>query len=310
MFKLGYGLRSCVRLGNDSAVLFPETVFMSKKFAALVMALLLLSPSVVWAEDNAEKSEEAAAPAPAKVAIAPHRAIYNMALGSVKSGTNISDVSGKMFFEWNDTCEGWAVQQHLELKLVYSEGDETNISSTVVTWESKDGKSYNFNVRRLTNDKETENYRGKATMGDEGGKVTYSIPKDKTLDLPPDAIFPSMHTEYIIKKALEGEKLFTRKVFDGSDEEGIADVSAFISPIQDETADTAPTLRDSPLLKKPGWNVRLAFFKIKSETGEPDYEMNMPLLTNGVAKSMHIDYGDFSVTGVLENLEELPAPGC
>jgi len=294
---------------------FPDKIAMSQKITVLALVLFMLVPFAAQAQTDADKSDESAQAQPqepAKIVITPHRAIYNMTLGTVKNGSNISDVSGKMFFEWNDVCNGWAVQQHLELKISYSEGDETEISSAVVTWESKDGKNYNFNVRRITNEKETENYRGKATMEDQAGKVAYSIPKDKTMELPPGTIFPSLHTEFIIKKALAGEKLFTSKVFDGSDEEGLADVSSFIGPLQHEFQSTEmnPSLRDSALLKNPGWNVRLAFFKIKSETGEPDYEMNMSLLTNGVAKSMHIDYGDFSVTGVLESLEELPSPGC
>ena len=54
----------------------------------------------------------------------------------------------------------------------------------------------------------------------------------------------------------------------------------------------------------------MAFFKIDTETGEPDYEMNLNLLSNGVAQKMLIDYGDFSVTGTLTDIEPIPAAGC
>src|ERR1700731_3630639 len=97
------------------------------------------------APDVAEKLPPAATAKPAEVAIAPHRAIYDMTLTSAKNGSNIADVSGRMIFEWADVCDGWAVQQHLRLRFNYAEGDVSKIASNEVTWESKDGKRYNFN---------------------------------------------------------------------------------------------------------------------------------------------------------------------
>ena len=236
-----------------------------------------------------------------------------MSLASVKNGSNITGVSGRMLFEWSDVCDGWAVQQHLQLHFSYAQGDESDVSSTVISWESKDGKRYNFNVRRVSDGKETDLFRGKAVMGEDGGLVTYSTPKDKTTKLTADTIFPSTHTEMLIRKAEAGEKLFTRRVFDGSDEEGISDISAFIGPQQAVTlqaAQTNPKLKNNPLLEPPSWPVRMAFFKLETETGEPDYEMNLTLLANGVARNMQLDYGDFSVSGTLTDIEPLPAAEC
>jgi hypothetical protein len=259
--------------------------------------------------DEAKPSEQAI---PSKVKIAPHRAIYNMSLASVKNGSNITGVSGKMMFEWSDVCDGWAVQQHLQLHFSYAQGDESDVTSTVISWESKDGKRYNFNVRRVADGKQTDLFRGKAVMNDDGGLVTYSEPKDKSTKLTKDSIFPSAHTEVLIRKAEAGDKLFTRRVFDGSDEEGVSDISAFIGPQQADTvkAESDPKLKNNPLLDQPAWPVRMAFFKLETETGEPDYEMNLTLLKNGVARDMQLDYGDFSVSGTLTDIEPLPAGNC
>src|ERR1700722_2951696 len=150
------------------------------------------------ASGDAKPSEQAI---PAKVKITPHRAIYNMSLASVKNGSNITGVSGRMLFEWSDVCDGWAVQQHLQLHFSYAQGDESDVTSTVISWESKDGKRYNFNVRRVSDGKETDLFRGKAVMGEDGGLVTYSAPKDKTTKLTADTIFPSAHTSLLIRKA-------------------------------------------------------------------------------------------------------------
>jgi hypothetical protein len=285
---------------------------------ALILSLLIAMPAQAAAIGTApEKAPSAAAAQPeqigsTKIAITPHRAIYDMSLTSVKNGSNIAGVSGHMLFEWADVCDGWAIQQHLKLHFSYAEGDESDVTSTEVTWESKDGKRYSYNVRRVTDGKETENYRGKATLEDKGGEVTYTVPEGKTAKLPPGSLFPTAHTETILQKALAGERFFTRRVFDGSDDVGSNDVSVFIDPPKAHwlTTEADPKLKQNPLLDETAWPVRMAFFKIDTETGEPDYEMDLTLLANGVARSMRIDYGDFSVTGNLSAIEPLPAPHC
>jgi hypothetical protein len=297
-----------------------------RKFSAFsgILLIALLAAPLPGSVFAAPMSEAASPPSsgeakpseqaiPSKVKITPHRAIYTMSLASVKNGSNITGVSGRMLFEWSDVCDGWAVQQHLQLHFSYAQGDESDVTSTVISWESKDGKRYNFNVRRVSDGKETDLFRGKAVMGDDGGLVTYTVPKDKTTKLTADTIFPSAHTEMLIRKAEAGEKLFTRRVFDGSDEEGISDISAFIGTQQAgplQAAEVSPKLKNNPLLEPAAWPVRMAFFKIDTETGEPDYEMNLTLLSNGVARDMQLDYGDFSVSGTLTDIEPLPAAEC
>jgi hypothetical protein len=246
-----------------------------------------------------------------KPVITPHRAIYDLSLGSLKNGSNISSVSGRMLFEWQDVCDGWAIQQHLKLHFVYAQGDESDVSSTELTWESKDGKQYSFNMRHDGNGSKTDRFIGKATQNDKGVHVVYTTPENKELDLPPGTVFPSSHTEMIIQNALAGEKIFSRRVFDGSDQDGADDVSVFINNADTESEDKPRTnINQNMLMNDQSWPVRLAFYKIASDASEPDYEMNLDLLSNGIARRMMIDYGDFSVTGTLSDLEELPTPEC
>jgi hypothetical protein len=272
--------------------------------------LFTLSAPLASAAITPPAEEHTGAP---KVAIAPHRAIYTMTLASVKNGSNIAGVSGRMMFKWSDACDGWTVEQHMKLHFNYAEGDESDVTSADVSWESKDGKRYNFNVLHQTDGKETERYKGRATLdGGKGGSVVYEFPKGKTVDLPVGTLFPTAHTVLIIQKALAGEKLFSRNVFDGSDEDGLDDVSVFLHAQQAhvEEAGLSPDLKKNPLIAQPIWPVRLAFFKTSTETGMPDYEMDMDLLANGVVRKMTIDYGDFTVTGTLSEIEALPSSGC
>lgn len=291
--------------------------------AALVGAICLSNPLLAAVTPPDKPSDPTSVPTTdpkpttpdvtaTKVEIKPHRAIYKMSLANIKNGSNVSDVNGKMLFEWADNCDGWAVQQHMQLHFSYAEGDETNINSTSLSWESKDGAQYNFNVKRLTNGEETEAYRGRANLQDKAGRGVYSVPKDKQVTLDANTVFPSFHTRLILENAVTGNHLFSRRVFDGSDEAGLSDISAFIGKKMEANAGTEmnPALKDNPLLAVPSWPVRLAFFKPDSETGESDYEMDLTLLANGVARNMLIDYGDFSLSGVLSSLEALPPSSC
>jgi hypothetical protein len=285
------------------------------RFPAVVLFFVLGALSVMGdakAAPNPPVEKLAVATGTQGVAIVPHRAIYDMNLASVKNGGNVTGVSGKMIFEWADACDGWAIQQNLQLHFDYAQGDTSNVASNEVTWESKDGKRYNFNIRRMSDGKQTENFRGKATLTGSDGKAIYSSPEGKTVALTGETLFPSAHTRMIIGKAEAGERFFTRRVFDGTDEGGASDVSVFIAPPQTQhlEAGADADLSANSLLAATVWPVHMAFFKLNDDTGAPDYEMDLLLLANGVARSMKIDYGDFSVTGTLKAIEPLPVPHC
>ncbi|MFA5040199.1 MAG: cell envelope integrity EipB family protein [Bdellovibrionales bacterium] len=262
------------------------------------------------------KTEAPPAPAPSQtepVSIAPHRAIYKMSLDSAKNGSNVSDISGRMLFEWRDVCDGWALQQRMQLHFSYVDEDDQEIVSNELTWESKDGKRYSFNVRRSTNGQETDNYHGKAVQNADGTlTVSYDSPEGKKVKFPTGTIFPTAHTKLILQAAAKGEKFFSRRVFDGFDEDGASDISAFIIPQRPLAKETLLKTKGkkSPILLDKAWPVHLAFFSDATETGEPDYEMDMNLLANGVSHDMKIDYGDFSVTGKLEDIQALKPQVC
>jgi hypothetical protein len=92
--------------------------------------------------------------------------------------------------------------------------------------------------------------------------------------------------------------------------DGAVLVSAVIGP----TIAAAKTLADaelkSPLLQRPSWDMRLAFFPDSKKEEEPDYELGMRLLDNGVSSEMSIDYGDYVIRAKLKEIEALPRPAC
>jgi hypothetical protein len=241
--------------------------------------------------------------------IAPHRALYSMTLGTARNDSGVVDARGTMDYEWGETCDGWTIEQRYRLKMRYGETPDVDIVSSFVTWESKDGLRYRFNQKQTRNGELDQDIRGEAKLDAQGkgGDVEFTKPKPQTLKLDPGVLFPSAHTILLIDKAREGENFLTRQVFDGATDENAVQVSAAIGV--KITADPA-AVKLSPLLQRPGWRVRLAFFPVDASVEKPDYELGMRLLDNGVSQDMLIDYGEYSIRAKLDDIEPLAKPNC
>ena len=248
-------------------------------------------------------------PAAAAVDLAPHRAFYSMSLGTVRSGSGVTSVRGAMYTEWNDSCEGWTLEQRLLLRIVNSHGTNMQTDSKFSSWESRDGLSYRFTNRNLRNGKLHEDLRGSASLGakGKGGKATFTHPKDKSFKLPADTMFPTRHMIELIERSRRGDKQLFRIVFDGASFDGALEVNAVIGRM---VKPGAKKDKVDPLISRPSWPLRLAFFSAKTAKSEPDYELGVRLYDNGVADDFTLDYGDFTVRARLEKIEALPKPSC
>jgi hypothetical protein len=247
------------------------------------------------------------------VDIAPHRAVYSMTLGSAKPSSGVVSAQGSMTFAWGETCDGWTVEQRYKLGMHYAEDADVDMSSNFVTWESKDGLHYRFFQRKLKNGEPDEEVRGEATLDGpgQGGKVEFTKPSPSTLDLAPGVIFPTAHTILLIERAQAGEAFVGKQMFDGSTDENAIDVTAVIGAPQTAAATAAEEPVKSPLLERPSWRMRLAFFPADATPDDkPDYELGMRLLDNGVSRDMVLDYGDFAIKAKLDEIAPLPKPKC
>ncbi len=254
--------------------------------------------------------------------ISPHRALYSLSLESSKAGSGVVDASGAMIYEWGETCDAWTVQQRFRLRLVYEDADPVELSSTLVSWESKDGLRYRFNERRLRNGDPDEEVKGEARLDGQGkgGKADFTKPDTVTMTLAPNVLFPTAHTLLLIDRALAGDNFLTREVFDGATEDNASQISAVIGPridpsvSSDKAAAGAAGNKDkvvkSPLIERPSWRVRLAFFPADTKADEPDYELGMRLFDNGVSGDMSLDYSDYVIKAKLDEIEPLSKPAC
>lgn len=243
-----------------------------------------------------------------QIDLASHQAIYKLSMASVRNGSPVVGVAGRMQLAFTDACDGWTVEQKFQLHFSYAEGEDMEMQTNYATWESKDGKRFRFNTRKMTNGKAEEDLSGDATLnGAAGGMVRYKAPKEAELPLPAGTIFPTAHTVLLIQQARAGEHFFARPLFDGSDAEGSTVVTAVIG-----RAGPVEAAKDQPaeLRRDQAWPVHLAFYGSDPAAAEPEYENVQKQLDNGVVQSMVIDYGTFKVNAVLESIKVIPKNPC
>ncbi len=290
------------------------------KIPALAILGLALSAShpVNAAQSSDISKDPVAGAALNSVTLIPHRAIYKISMAPTKNGGTMSDIDGRMYYSWADDCNDWNVEQKMIVRFFYGEGDASTTTSSLIAREAKDGSNYIYRSAHTTDKDPTEVIRGSAHIGNAAGsfgEASFNAGADKKLQFSSATTFPAHHTLELLTHAKNGEKFFATNVFDGADDQGLNEVSSFIAApiepsIMEKTAATGG-LAGNPLLKGKAWPIRMAFFAPDSKgNGQPDYEMDMVLLENGIMKSMTIDYGDFAMKAELVNVESLPPSKC
>lgn len=273
---------------------------MLTKLPVYVLACVLLT---------AASAPAVPAPEAAKAEILSHRAYYKLSLDSAKNNSEVKDAEGLMMFEWQDACDGWIIQQKLDVNFAHEEGEGVHLVSNYTTWEAKDGLRYSFNYRSTVNDNPFENFRGSASLpkAGEAGLALFTLPEKKEVKLPAGTLFPSAHTLRLLDAAGHEQKMFTATVFDGTDAVGMSEISAVIGAQQPIKEDMAKEGLKGPAV---AWPLRMAFFDFGEQAPEPKYEMDTNMLPNGVSEFMVLDYGKFRLRGKLEKIELLPKSGC
>ena len=273
--------------------------------ASLVVAAAALLP--VYNAPAAPAGVQAAQTA--NTAFAAHKALYQIRLASAKSGAQVINISGDMFYEWQPSCDGWTSNNRFNLLYEYADAPTTQITSDFSTYETFDGKSLSFTSQSKQDGQVLDELRGSASIDAEGkGEAVYSKPRGLAFDLPAGTLFPMAHTVEMLKKIKEGKKFFNAVIFDGSDEDGPIEVNAFIGqPVPPESVLNPTPAINADLLKSPAHKVRLAFFPLNNPASIADYEMSMVVHENGLVSDMTIEYHDFSVTQKLVALEPVPS---
>lgn len=253
---------------------------------------------------------------PTAARIAGHRAAYNLELLEAQEGASVSAVDGRMVLEVTDACDGYTLHQRIVLRIFDNHGGVVTSDFRMTSWEDAKGHSFRFNTREEVNGKEIQAFDGEAALDNaKGGEVTLTGGDAGSLALKNGTVFPTAHTRELIDLAMRGEKLLSIDVFDGSKGLGsLFATSAFVGTSFAAGDYQAEHKGSELLIDDPSWSVQVAYFPYidgSEKRGElPEFEIGYRIFMNGIVSDLQVDYGEFEVSGALDELEILPDPGC
>ncbi len=243
------------------------------------------------------------------IEIVPHKAAYLFEMVSSDPGGGVANVTGGMTFEWADACDGWALDQHYLLQISNSDGSRTDISTSNVTWEAKDGLRYRFIIKRGRNGALVEDLRGDARLKAQGagGTVEFSRPKAQMINLPAGTKFPTNFMIGQMRAAANGSRMERDLVFEGSVMEGPQTVTTTILPSRSVPKSE---VLNPPLGPNDVWPMYVAYFPAENTDGQPETELSIDVQANGIVTEFVVDYGAFKLRASLVKIATLPETGC
>ena len=250
------------------------------------------------------------------MALASHRAGYEIALGAVNSERSVNadapiSASGLIAYEFRGSaCEGYASNFRQLTELQRAEGATVASDISAVSFEDGDAKSLRFEISTEAGGSTQPPVSGSAAREDNGATdVNLVKPGKEKIDIGRDVLFPTQHLERIIATARQGGRVLEARVFDGSDTGKKVYSTLTIMGLQrkGESADSAVAAKLADL---PRWPVTISYFNEANKDSAPDYTMSFDLYENGVSGSLKLDYGSFALTAKLKKLDWLPEQTC
>jgi EipB-like len=254
-----------------------------------------------------------AARADAVMPLAAHRAAYQISLGKGAGSQSQSPISasGLIAYEFRgSSCEGYAANFRQVTELQRGEGAPISSDTKAVTFEDGQAKTLRFRIDTTLSDSPQTPIDGSATRSDAGDiSVKLSQPKEETLELGKDILFPTEHIAHIIDTAKSGGSVLEARVFDGSDTgEKIFDTLTVVG--KEATAPSEDAAKAELLKGLRRWPVAISYFDSAKMDAAPEYILSFDLYENGVSGSLKLDYGTFSLAAQLTQLELLPSAPC
>lgn len=249
----------------------------------------------------------AAQATPALTDVVPHQAIYKLSLSSKSPSSRFSGLTGAAVTQIERTCEGWKVDEQIVMTMETVAGGVINREMTFKAKESLDGETFSFDSRSVTNGQK-EQFKGSARSV-KGGKseAEFVVPRPFEMPLPDGTYFYVGLTNWLVNLAKSGTRAGEAMSFDGSDDDGPQKMTAFILP--DKTT-TEPVSGDADLLAVKAWRARLAFFKLDSQNSNPEFEIALRFLENGIVTRFEMIFDDLIVDQVLEDVTPAKDSSC
>lgn len=231
--------------------------------------------------------------------LVPHQAIYSMKLADVRSTSTFNGLEGAAVAQIDRTCEGWIVTEQIVMTMSTVAGGAISREMNFKGKETLDGQSYTFDSKISTNGR-PENYSGTARYKNDGTvEAEFVTPSPREVPLPDGTVFYMGMNKWLLDLAASGKKTGEIVAFDGTDDEGPRKVTVFVLP---DKSDPGKLNGDPKLLAGTAWKIRMAFFPLGVQAAEPEFEIALRMLENGVVTSFELIFEDMTVDQVLEDV--------
>jgi hypothetical protein len=161
---------------------------------------------------------DAATAAGNQVALAPHRAVYDLKLSKSQGSRGIEAVRGRILYDFSgNACEGYQLQFRQVSELDSGEGQPALSDLRSNTWEDGNARKFRFSSENLFNERRTDIVDGHAERNAKAVAVSLSKPKEMSFNVTEGAVFPTEHMRRIIAAAREGKSVLEFPVYDGSE---------------------------------------------------------------------------------------------
>ncbi|MBX9774685.1 MAG: cell envelope integrity EipB family protein [Xanthobacteraceae bacterium] len=258
-------------------------------------------------------------PVPAQtqgINLVPHRAIYELSLGKVRGKASVQSARGRILYDFTGSaCEGYTLDFRQVAELDNGEGKISLSDLRSNTWEDGAGKTYRFTSQNHLNQKLLDAVDGKAERVTGGVAVTLTKPEPRKVDLDAAIVFPTEHVRRIIEAARQGQTILEFPIYDGSETgekvyNSLTVIGREIGPGERDLGDAASG--NDVLAKLRRWPVTVSYFERGKPAGEqtPVYAISFDLYENGISRTLVLDYNDFSISGVLKNIELKDSKPC
>jgi len=250
-----------------------------------------------------------------RIPLASHRAIYELALDPVKSGTRVDTARGRIAFEMSgNPCDGYSVTLRQVTELDTGEGKRTTSDLRSSTWEDGAAKNFRFKNQNFVNRELRDDVDGTAERTQDGSlSVRIAKSKGGPLKFGGPILLPTEQLVKILDAGEKGERLLEAKVFDGSpDGKKVYETLSVIGgELTGRDSDVEEVARVKPLSSIKRYPVTVSYFD-NTGSGErtPAYTLGFELYENGVSRALKLDYGSFALKGELKSIEFLKATAC
>ncbi len=253
-----------------------------------------------------------------KVKLAPHRAVYDMTLSAATAASGITNVVGRMVYEFQGSdCEGYTLNMRMATNVTDKQGDALVTDMRSSTWEKGNGERFRFYSSQYYNNNLTEETNGDAYYGSKAQKIAVKItkPKKNKMFLQKDVLFPTQHSKMLLNAARLGKKIVHSKLYDGSEKgKKLFITTALIGKKTDAGVGKYDiSLKNGVALKNmASWPIAISYFSDEMKKGEalPSYELFFRLYDNGVSSDLLMNYGDFSIKGKLRAIKFFTPHKC